>query len=749
MNTEKSKTTYKVAVALAFGFIGFFVNFYPLNVFIPPHKASFVWGLVFPMLISLSWGWKYGLLSATLGLGAQTMWFLWLPNNGWAVFVAVPVYNLWIIWHGWCAEKVKKGLLSNIYGADIPYRIFFAIVFSTIFSWSFRFNPSPWAPQMTLTTAPPDFINFIQFKVLFEGYIILLLADVLRNFKAVRKILLLEDRVESKSDFIISGAALFGLLFWIASGIVEFVFSTDNSSLADHIILKISSEEILERGFFISICLVAGLLISNYFSKYREAEAEVRSQGKKTQTYLDTAGVMLCSLDANGYVTMINPKGAEILGYEQGEIIGKNWFDNYLPQRLRESVKGVFKQLMANDGVSVEYYENAVLARDNIERIIAFHNTIINDDDGNITGIIFSGNDITEKKRVEQELLEANNIINKSPIVIFLWQNTEGWPVELVSENVHELFGYTAREFMEGSISYSEVIHPDDLQRVGTEVLTFTSEIGRTEFKHEPYRIITKDSHIKWVEDVTHIRRNDDGIIPHYQGIVYDITNQHEADIMIKRSLREKEILLKEIHHRVKNNLAVISSLLFLQSNYVDDNKYLGMFKQSQSRINSMALVHEQLYRTDNFEKIDVWAYVNSLVQNVQNSHAIEKQVLIQIHVDEVFLDIDSLVPLGLIINEILTNSFKYAFGDSKNPEISLVIKKAGYGKVMLEVSDNGIGLPEGLDMDRPMGLGLQLVSMLTSQIDGHLEVKSDRGAIFRITFPEKMDIARHITKDG
>jgi len=677
------------------------------------------------------------------------MWFLWLPNNGWAVFVAVPVYNLWILWHGWCAEKIKKGLLSNIYGADIPYRIFFAIVFSTIFSWSFRFNPSPWAPQMTLTTAPPDFINFIQFKVIFEGYIILLLADILRNFKAVRKILLLEDRVESKSDFIISGAALFGLLFWIVSGIAGFVFSTDNSTLADQIILKVSSEEIFVRVFFIIICLVAGLLISNYFSKYREAEAEIRSQAKKTQTYLDTAGVMLCSLDAEGHVTMINPKGAQILGYEQNEIIGKNWFDNYLPSRLRETVEGVFKQLIAGDGESVEYYENAILTKDNIERIVAFHNTIISNDDGNITGVIFSGDDITEKKQVEQELLEANNIINRSPIVIFLWQNTAGWPVELVSENVHGLFGYSAQEFTEGSISYSNVIHPDDLQRVGKEVSTFSSEMGRTEFKHEPYRIITRDSHVKWVEDITHIRRNAEGTITHYQGIVYDITDQHEADIIIKRSLREKEVLLKEIHHRVKNNLAVISSLLFLQSNYVDDTKYLAMFKQSQSRINSMALVHEQLYRTDNFEQIDVCAYVNSLIHNVQNSHAMEKQVLIQTLVDDVHMDIDSLVPLGLIINEILTNSFKYAFGTMENPEISLEIRKAGHGKVILEVSDNGIGLPDGFDMDKPVGLGLQLVSMLTSQIDGHLEVKSDKGTIFKIAFPEKMDVARHITKDG
>ena len=749
MNAERSETTYKVIVALAFGLIGFLTNFYPLDVVIPPNKASFVWGLVFPMLISLSWGWRYGLLSATIGLGAQTMWFLWLPKNGWAVFVAVPVYNGWILWHGWCAKNIRKGILSNIYGADIPYRIFFAIVFSTVFSWSFRFNPSPWAPQMTLTTAPPAFIYFIQFKVIFEGYIILLLADVLRNFRIVKRILLIEDRGGGKSDLILSGAMLFGLTYWIASSIAEQIYAIDNSTLADRLILNISPDRFTERLIIIIMSLVAGLILSNYFTKYRKAEAEMISQARKTQTYLETAGVMLCSMDTNGNVTMINPKGARILGYEQDEIIGKNWFDNYLPERLRGPVSNVFGQLMAGEGDPVAYYENAILAKGNIEKVLGFNNTILHDTDGNITGVLFSGEDITEKKRVERELQEANIIINRSPMVIFLWKNAEGWPVEFASENVPVLLGYSAREFMDGTVSYSSVIHPDDLQRVGNEVSSFSKKAGCDDFKHEPYRIIARDGRVKWVEDITHIRRDAEGAITHYQGIVFDVTDHLEADATIKRSLKEKEVLLKEVHHRVKNNMAVISAFLSLQSLYVEDKSYLDMLQESQNRIRAMALVHEQLYRTEDFAQIDLKAYVNSLVHNVENSSAMPNRVPMHVHVDDIHMDIDNLVPLGLIINELLSNSFRHAFTGREDPEIRLSINDAGNGNIVLEISDNGTGLPDGFVMDNNKGLGLQLVGLLTSQINGHLEVTSDRGTMFRITFPDQLEIARHLEKDG
>ncbi|MFC1769808.1 PAS domain S-box protein, partial [Nitrospirota bacterium] len=444
MNTEKSKMTYKVIIALTFGFLGFYANFYPLNVLIPPNKASFVWGLVFPMLISLSWGWRWGLFSATLGLGAQTMWILWLPKNGWAPFVAIPFYTFWIMWHGWCNEHRKKGFLSTIYSAEIPFRIMYAIVLATVFSWSFKFNPSPWAPQMTMTTAPPAFVNFLQFKVIFEGFIVLLLADVLRNVSIVKKILLIEDRGDSKSDFIISGALLFGLVFWIISGITHTIYSPDKSTLADNLILNISPENAFERLIVVCMCLVAGLIISNYFSKYRESEEKYRTLFNSNQV-----GVSIVGTD--GDILDVNSAFCEMLGYSSDEL------------KLK---------------------------------------------------------------------------------------------------------------------SFKNISHPDELDENRKNFIEMVDGKRKSYFMDKKY--IHKQGHIVWGNLSVFGIFNRDGNFTYGFAIIRDISTKKEYEVTINNSLKEKEVLLKEVHHRVKNNMAVMSSLLSLQSGYVEDKKALSLFKESQ-----------------------------------------------------------------------------------------------------------------------------------------------------------------------
>jgi PAS domain S-box-containing protein len=185
---------------------------------------------------------------------------------------------------------------------------------------------------------------------------------------------------------------------------------------------------------------------------------------------------------------------------------------------------------MAGEVEPIEYYENSVLTKNGEERVIAWHNTILKDDVGNIIGTLSSGEDITERKRAELALQEAYSIINRSPVVAFLWKNVEGWPVEFVSDNVNELFGYKAEEFTSGIISYAGVVHPHDLEKVEKEVTKFSREAGRKEFTHDPYRIVAKDGEIKWLDDMTFIRRNKKGDITHYEGIVMDISERVKAE---------------------------------------------------------------------------------------------------------------------------------------------------------------------------------------------------------------------------
>ena len=394
----------------------------------------------------------------------------------------------------------------------------------------------------------------------------------------------------------------------------------------------------------------------------KQAEEALRQERNRAQKLLDVAGVMFVAIDAKGEVTLVNQKGRAVLGYAQKEIIGKNWFDNFLPEHNRDETKAVFNRLMAGELEPIEYYENSVLTKTGEERIIAWHNTILTDDKGNINGTLSSGEDISERKRTEEvikaseirfhsalmglpimvnavdqsgtivfwnkkceeitgyaaaemignrnamellypdreyletelqkwksknyqlknaeliarakdgsakvvlwtnpdfstpewiwavgvditnqkrtevELKEAYSIINRSKAVAFLWNNAEGWPVEFVSDNVNYLLGFKTEDFTLGKISYADIVHPHDLERVGKEVATYSEEEGRKEFTHEPYRVVTKNGEIKWVDDMTFIRRNERGDITHYEGIVLDISERVRAE-QEKQSLQDK-----------------------------------------------------------------------------------------------------------------------------------------------------------------------------------------------------------------
>jgi two-component sensor histidine kinase len=206
----------------------------------------------------------------------------------------------------------------------------------------------------------------------------------------------------------------------------------------------------------------------------------------------------------------------------------------------------------------------------------------------------------------------------------------------------------------------------------------------------------------------------------------------------IKTALHEKEVLLKEIHHRVKNNMQVITSLLNLQSKSIGDAQALSVFQDSQNRVKSMALIHETLYQSKDLSHINFAEYLEKLVAHVSRSYRIRPEaVKINTHVDQVSLPIDTAVPCGLIINELASNSLKYAFPSEARGEIniSFVRDDAGY---VLRVSDTGVGLPEGFDPERGKSLGMKLVRMLTGQLGGELAHHNGVGTTFEIRFPEE-----------
>jgi two-component sensor histidine kinase/CheY-like chemotaxis protein len=234
---------------------------------------------------------------------------------------------------------------------------------------------------------------------------------------------------------------------------------------------------------------------------------------------------------------------------------------------------------------------------------------------------------------------------------------------------------------------------------------------------------------------------------------------RQQAEEELRKSLREKDVLLQEIHHRVKNNLQIISSLLRLQSSYIKDTEALEMFKDSQNRVRSMALIHEKMYQTENLAKIDFSEYIRSLIDDLFRTYKIQSDnVGLKIEVDDVHLGLDTAIPCGLIINELVTNALKYAFpkesglkiADAESKKIEILLKsrkcvKKDKSKKAIEpenealcsliIADNGIGYKKEVDLQHPESLGLKLVTALVDQIGGKIEKLAGEGTIYQINF--------------
>jgi two-component system, sensor histidine kinase PdtaS len=221
-----------------------------------------------------------------------------------------------------------------------------------------------------------------------------------------------------------------------------------------------------------------------------------------------------------------------------------------------------------------------------------------------------------------------------------------------------------------------------------------------------------------------------------YTVILRDITARKIADEAIRASLREKEVLLKEIHHRVKNNLQVVSSLLGLQSRTIADGATRKMFQESQNRVHSMALIHETLYQSDNLSNINFPAYIDQLAAHLFRSYGTDPaRIRVCASIADLRLPIDTAVPCGLVVNELVSNCLKYAFPGERSGVVRIEMREEECGRIRLEVSDDGIGLPEGVGFSSTKSLGLRLVRTLADQLGGAIEMTGTPGTRIALTF--------------
>jgi PAS domain S-box-containing protein len=264
---------------------------------------------------------------------------------------------------------------------------------------------------------------------------------------------------------------------------------------------------------------------------------------------------------------------------------------------------------------------------------------------------------------------------------------------------------------------------------------------ARDEFIGTDFRRYLDKESLELVADRYQRRQKGEDVPSRYEFTVSqirDVTEQRQAEEQLKASLQEKEVLLREIHHRVKNNLQIISSLLNLQSQHIEDNKALEMFKESRLRIRSMAMVHEKLYRSKDLSRVDFKEYVQSLCYHLFQMYGVAPDtVALNLDIEDVLLDINSAIPCGLLVSELISNALKHAFPQGRQGEVTVSMKPVENGDIALEVRDNGVGLEDDLDLKNTESFGLQLVDMLTEQLQGTISIDRNGGTTFAIRFKE------------
>ncbi|MGB9927002.1 MAG: PAS domain S-box protein [Methanosarcina sp.] len=442
-----------------------------------------------------------------------------------------------------------------------------------------------------------------------------------------------------------------------------------------------------------------------------------------------------------------------IFGYQPQEFKANlDLFLNFIHPEDREYVDQAIKKAL--DGKTYSIYCRVRLP-DGRERIVHEQGEVLFDEKHIPVRMSGTIQDITERKKIELALEESEeryrSFIHNFNGIAF--QLNEKLDLDFMKGNVEEITGYTEEEITSQNL-WRKIIEPEDLPLF----LKKAREMKFASFEHSlefDYRIRDKENKVKWLHQSYQKLPGKNEEPDKYQGVIYDITEKKNAEkIFLKAEAARK----KEIHHRIKNNLQVISSLLDLQAEkfrngeYVRNSDVLEAFEESQDRVLSIALIHEELHEGKGTDKLNFSPYLEKLVENLFETYRVENiDIYLNLEIEEnIFFDMDTAVPLGLIVNEIVSNSLKYAFKGRDKGRIRIKLCRAEsqgfvnsrmedsqtYGNnFLLQVSDDGIGIPEDVSPEDSETLGLQLISILLEQLEGELELKRDCGTEYLIQF--------------
>lgn len=477
------------------------------------------------------------------------------------------------------------------------------------------------------------------------------------------------------------------------------------------------------------------------------AEESIKLSEEKFRAVAEAIPAQVVIFQDDEYV-YVNPYSEIITGYSADEMLQMKFWDLVHKDYVETArQRGIARQ----KGEDVpDNYEMKIITKQGDEKWINYSARVIKFNGK--PAVIGVSTDITENKKHQDEITKSEEryrtFVEQSSEGIFRMELKKPVPIALPLDEQIDMINRSVF-IAECNDVFSKMYDEDCAENIigkNPSELKFVNPDGdsRSEkFIMNGYKTHEEESaEVDKDGNIIYFISNSIGVIENGKltgiwGVQRNITEKKKADEALKKSLREKEILLKEIHHRVKNNLQIVTSLLKLQSSYVKDESVKKLFKESQNRVQSMSLIHQKLYQTKDLSYIEFKDYIENVVVHLQHSFGIlEDRVKINIDVHNVVMSIDNAIPAGLIINELVSNSLKHAFPEGMCGQIYIQLASDEFSReYWLAVRDNGVGIPGNFDIKKTESFGLKLVSTLVSQMSGSIDIVIKGGTEYRIMF--------------
>jgi PAS domain S-box-containing protein len=434
-------------------------------------------------------------------------------------------------------------------------------------------------------------------------------------------------------------------------------------------------------------------------------------------------------VNAAGEIALVNAQVELMFGYSREELLGKP-VETLVPERFRRDHPGLRKSFFEHPasrpmGAGRDLYARR---KDGTEFPVEIGLNPIKTDDDESPLVLSSIVDITARKQLERRFRQVVESAPNAMVMI----GASG-TIEMVNEQAERVFGYNRSELLGQPV---EMLVPERFRKhhPGLRTSFFADPKSRPMGAGRDLYALRKDGTEFPVEiGLNPIETEDQTMV---LSAIVDISDRRQKEQSIQNALREKDILLGEIHHRVKNNLQIVHGLLALQYERIQDPAVLSMLQDSQNRIRSMALIHQTLYESHDFSGVDFRGFLDALLPTLISSYGVDPaRISLKANAVAVLLPINSAIPCGLVVNELISNALKHAFPGAQGGEITVELANGGDGKIILSVSDNGIGISAAVDVDQSATLGLQLVNLLSQQLNANLHVRRSNPTRFELRF--------------